>query len=548
MNSSILQKPKVNTYTNRKTKISGTAEPLSDIYFETTKKTYKAKVSVDGTFSYALPAQLGNTKLYVYVKDELGRESEKTLVKVKTTGPNAPTVNTFTNKVTKITGDTRDDTVSVYAIIDNTVYVSNDGGDTVYEESEKYDTTYNIEVTTITIAKDGTYSIKVPLQLPDTEITIYTVDHLHRVSRVAKTTTKDVAPNAPTIYDVTNIERTIYGSVYNTSNEDRIYDIEVTIGEDLYNGTTDENGNFAIPVSKLSAGDLVKVKAIDYVGGTTRTSYQRSKTVEDINKYIDKEENFVLDTINNKKYSIDGYYVEGEDTIFISINKKVYEVATDEDGNFNLEFDNTLNPGTPIYIYSRYVDGGIIDVNKYVVALAKPDKPELSKSRITNASKVLDIITDKDSTVTVKVGDKKYTTSKYYYDSTLDAYVYSVTITKVNSGTDIKIYASNKAGTSSVYQTSVVKTAPNTPKVNPVIEGDKDITGTVDIVPITDSDEEQVTKVYAQIGKKIYVGKVGKTGKIKINIPAQKKGTKIYIWGENNSGRGPTKVITVKGK
>lgn len=547
INNTILEKPKVNTYTNRKTKITGTAEPLATIYFETTTKTYQSKVSSDGTFSYALPAQLGNSKLSVYVKDDSGRVSDKTTVKVKRTGPNQPKVNSFTNKLVKITGKTNDDTVNVYAIIGDTVYVSKSGGVTTYENREKYNEDLDVIETTVTIAKDGTYSIKVPVQLPGTKVSVYSVDHLNRVSRVNTVTTKDAAPNPPTIYNITNVERTVYGNVYNSTSKEIIYDIVVTIGDQEYTGVTDTDGNFAIEVGKLSVGDTIKVKAMDEVAGKTRTSYAATKKVIDISNYYDKTgDSFILDQVTNKSDVFTGQYENGLDTVFVSINKKIYELPTDEEGDFELVLPSRLSAGTYIYVYTRYIDGEMIEADRIQVKLAKPDTPYILNSRITNVTKTIKVITDKDSTVTVKVGDKKYTTTTYQYDSTLDAYVYSLVITKVNSGTEVKIYATNKAGTSKSYTTKVVKTAPNSPKVDEVYAGDKVITGKVNIVELTDPEKEQVTTVYAKIGKKTYKGTVDEEGNFTIKIKAQKKNTTITVWGENVSGRGPSKVIKVK--
>ncbi|BCN32206.1 Ig-like domain-containing protein [Anaeromicropila herbilytica] len=547
INRDILQNPKVDTYTNRKTKITGTAEPLANIYFETDNKTYQGTVAADGTFSYPLPAQLANTTLNVYVKDSAGRSSQKTEVKVKSTGPNCPTVNQFTNKVTSITGNTRDEAVYMYAVIGKNAYVAKDGGADILQNSEKYDNSLDIYETSVKVDKDGTYNIKVPIQLPGTKIAVYSVDKLNRVSRVNTVTTKDVAPNPPKIYEVTNIERKVYGYVRNTSKEARIYDIEVEINGDVFYGQTDDKGYYAVPVSKLAIGDKVTVKAIDNVGGETRTSYPMSKKVQNIeNYYMNTDDSIILDDINNKQYAVSGQYYDGEDNVFVSINKHVYEVPTDTDGNFELELSKTLAAGTPIYVYSRYVDGGIIEADRFTVALARPDEPTITRSEITTATNTLRIMTDKNCTVVAKVGSMTYQTAKYKYDSDLGAYVYTIKFAKHNSGTEVRIYAKNKAGSSSSYYSNIVKTAPNQPKVNAIHEKSKVITGKVDIVPLTDSDGEQVTKVYAKIGGKTYVGKVSEDGTFKIKIPAQKKNTKIYVWGGNISGKGPARVVKVQ--
>ena len=89
------------------------------------------------------------------------------------------------------------------------------------------------------------------------------------------------------------------------------------------------------------------------------------------------------------------------------------------------------------------------------------------------------------------------------------------------SGTTVTVTASNESGTSEALNTKIVKVAPDAPKVDPVYEGKKKITGTVELLDYAVSSgdgsqevpkefkdaparvAETQTTVYAQIGKEI---------------------------------------------
>jgi 2',3'-cyclic-nucleotide 2'-phosphodiesterase/3'-nucleotidase len=57
---------------------------------------------------------------------------------------------------------------------------------------------------------------------------------------------------------------------------------------------------------------------------------------------------------------------------------------------------------------------------------------------------------------------------------------------------------------------------------------------------------QRQTRIYAQIGKKTYIGNIYSGGNYEIKIPKQKAGTTIKIWGSNIAGRGPMVKVKVK--
>jgi 2',3'-cyclic-nucleotide 2'-phosphodiesterase/3'-nucleotidase len=214
-------------------------------------------------------------------------------------------------------------------------------------------------------------------------------------------------------------------------------------------------------------------------------------------------------------------------------------LQTDEFSLYWYNLNHTLEAGTKIYVMTRFSDGKILDVNKTVVLPALPKTPALLK-KITNTDKLVQVTADKDCEVTLTIGEKTYKTKEYRYDDTKKKYIYSLKTDRDISGTTVTVTAANLSGTSKVYKSKIVKAAPDSPRVNEIKAGDKVITGKIEVL-------DSETKVYAQIGTKIYQGTVDKKGSFKITVAKSKAGTEIKVWGTNKAGRGPlTKVEVLK--
>ena len=217
------------------------------------------------------------------------------------------------------------------------------------------------------------------------------------------------------------------------------------------------------------------------------------------------------------------------------------------------------------YVLARFIDGKILVAQSTTVVAGRPDKPALA-AEITNTDKEVKVIAAKDCLVTLTVGKKTYTTDKYLYDETTGNYIYTFAIDRDLSGTAVTVTASNESGTSDPLKTQILKAAPDAPAVNPVYEGDKTITGTIELLdytaPSEEGSEDKIPKefkdapsnvartrtaVYAQIGDKTYKGTIDNDGNFVIEIPKLKEGTAIKLWGTNKAGRGPlVKVKVVK--
>lgn len=575
----LLGNPIVDTYTNRKTKISGRAEPGATIVFEAFTGTYEGKVEGNGKFSYALPAQPSGTAVDVYVKDEKkGKISATVTVPVKRTGPNQPIVNPILNNSGFIAGHTNDTDANIIAIIDDIVYVSDKGGKQLFEaNTEIYLPEMEIIETKVEIDDSGYFVMQLPPQVAGTSIQVHNIDHLSRNSRVNTVKVAEVAPNAPVVYEISNIERVLNGYVPTESK--KVYDIEISTLGNTYHTKTDNAGKFTFEFTEqLKEKQTIVVTASDVKNGSERNSYPVKVLVNNIESYVRPNSTILtLNKVTDKSYQISGNYTENS-SLSLALTKgqgktfesELVEVTTDETGIFEYDLEEKLVAGMNIYAMVRFTDGKILLAQKTVVLPGRPDMPVLVKE-ITNADKKVQIRAKKDSEVSLTIGSKQYTSKVYKADKETGDGIYTFEIDREVSGTTVTVKVSNVTGVSDILTSQVMKVAPDQPKVKQIKAGSKTIKGTIELLdykePVPEGAEAETkeevipeqfkkaspkvaktqTRVFAQIGNKTYEGTIDDKGAFSIKIPAQKEGTKISVWGTNKAGRGPLiKVAVVK--
>jgi 2',3'-cyclic-nucleotide 2'-phosphodiesterase / 3'-nucleotidase / 5'-nucleotidase len=574
----LLSSPTIDSYTNRKTKISGRGEPNATIVFEAYTGTYESKITKDGTFSYALPAQPSGTVVSVYLKNEKGLESARVNVTVKRTGPNMPSINPVINTNGYISGDLNDDDASPIAVIGDTVYVPEKGGKALYEKSTEI---YNASLKIVEVGYErdelGYFTLLVPPQLGGADVTVYSLDHLSRNSRVYKSKVVEVGPNAPFVYEVSNIERTIYG--YVPTSKSIQYTVTIALGKASYTVKTDTKGNFSYQFAEqLHAGDIIAITACEDKYGSARDSYTTELKVRNIEEFVKTaSEQLTLNRVTDKSYLVSGTYAD-EGEVYLAITtgsgknfkSTLYIVNTEGAGRFKQRLQDKLEAGSMVYAMIRFEGGNIYTAAKTEVQAGRPDMPILVKE-ISNTDKTAQIIAKKGSEVVLTIGTKEYTADVSEYDAENNRYIYTFQIDRSPSGTMIKAIARNMVGTSDTLTTAVTKAAPDQPKVDEVKSGATKITGKIELLdytaPVENKAEEKAnkeeeiperfkdapekvaktqTRIYAQIGKKYYEGSITNSGKFTIKIPKQKSGTEIILFGMNKAGRGPLVKVKVK--
>ncbi len=569
----LLATPTVDSYTNRKTKITGRGEPLTKVFITAPTGNYVTKVAKDGTFSYGLPAQTSGSKLTVYLKDEeKNLESARVTVEVKRTGPNLPAVNDINNIQNTITGNLKDDDAVLIAVVEDTVYVPSNGGKELYmANTEIYNPELDIVKAKFVKDNQNNFTMTVGPLPAGAAVKLYSLDHISRNSREASKVVQQLGPDAPVVYDISNIERRLGGYVPNTK---KSIQVNIKIGSSTHTVKTDKDGNFSLRFSnQLQKGEYIQVQAVGSMNGATRRSFTTSVKVRDIEEFIKPAStSLIIDQITNESILISGLSSD-DSTIYLAINtgndnrmeNTLETLKTDVDGSFQFKLEEKLPVGTKVYAMARFTDGKILHATKYTVIEGRPDKPVLVK-RVTNTDKQLQVISKKDCNIEVRIGSKSYSSKNYQHDKEKKQYIYTVDINRTVSDSEVKITSTNQAGTSEELVLYIIKAAPDQPTVAAVKAGDTTITGKVELYEYipeegTEKNTDKTTpkrfknapkkvaktqtRVFAQIGDQVYEGSITNTGKFKIELPALKAGTEIMVWGSNKAGRGPLIKITV---
>lgn len=352
INEGILEAPKVDTYTNRKSYISGKAEPVTTIYFELEDSTvYKTTVNDDGSFKYALPPQNAGKKIFVYVKDDEGRCSARTVVTVKRTGPNKPVMEKLTTAVRTVTGELNDKNVYPFFILDSkkTVFMQDDGTEELYKQCELYNKDYKVEKIAMNIASDGSYTFSLPYLLTaKTEVKMRTVDVANRVSMGTKRVVKQTVPAKPTMQTVTNLSTKV-----KVFSEEKCKSATITVGKKKYTITkktyvaSKKMYRYQRKIEKTNSGVKVNAYVTNNTGNSPVLKTKKTEVVPDtpkVNKLKAglKKITGHVDVVGDGTEA-QGVTVENTNTkVFILVNGKKYTASIDFGGNYTVKLKKPL--------------------------------------------------------------------------------------------------------------------------------------------------------------------------------------------------------------
>ncbi|MBO5198380.1 MAG: 5'-nucleotidase C-terminal domain-containing protein [Lachnospiraceae bacterium] len=494
----VLGTPTVETYTNRKTSIKGTAELGTVVKIETPEGVYETKTTSLGTFSYKLPAQKSGTVIYVYAEDpDTGRVSEKVKIRVKRTGPEKPSANKYYNNSTYLTGNTNDDDGEIIVIADEIVYVPENGGRELFEAcTELYDEKYEIIEVAFRVDDEGNYTMNLPVQKIGTTLKVYNLDHLSRKSISVSVKVAEGGPYPPEIYDLTNIEKSITGYV-NAVGSNKVYTVYAVVNGNVYSTETNQSGEFLLefPNEQLNTGDRIVMYSTDVKSKTTRRSGNAVYTVQNIDDFLEKSSSIKISDVNYSSKRVSGTYKANQE-LFVSLPTQqgnyLYEVKAESNGYYALMVpeDITLLPGGYVYAMSRYEDGGIIAASASYVALPKPNVPSFFETP-DNSMGVIQVVGDRyTERMVLKVGKKEYSLEEFETEEGTGNRIFTFATGQIASGTKLTAYAENSTAESKSATAVVMKLAPDAPKVEEVLAGAKTITGTVEILAPAPEDAE----------------------------------------------------------
>ncbi|MGP7815675.1 S8 family serine peptidase [Niallia sp. 01092] len=251
--SAIYLHAKINAVYNSSKLIKGTALSGTEVSVAIGKNVYKSIADTNGNFRIEIPSQKTDSIINVAFKNTInGAEANANIrltVKKDKIAPNAPLVNTVSDKDTKVTGKTEE-----FATI--TVQVN---GKTLGKG------TANI---------DGNYSISIKKQTAGLKLAVTSTDNAKNTSKATYITVLDkTAPSAPSITGSINDQ-----SVKITGKAEANATITIKNGKAVVaSGTSNNKGAFTLKIKKQKAGTKLSITATDKAGNTSK---KNNKTVK----------------------------------------------------------------------------------------------------------------------------------------------------------------------------------------------------------------------------------------------------------------------------
>lgn len=463
INRGVLQIPKVNRVTNKSNRITGCGEPGATIKIKANGKTYRTTVDEEGVFSRKIGYQKADEKIQVNQTGTNGKSSEYVVVKVLRAGPNYPTVKEITNKDSKITAEINDVNSQIVAMIDNSIYVSKDGGKEAFKSSPRYDKNLNV-IETDYERNGNEVTLSIPVQYAGTNIKIYVIDHIGRINYPVREKVKKIAPEMPVLYTACDGEQYVYG--YVPESNGILYEINVTIGDRIYNGICDPSGCFRIKVEKLTEGDIIYATALDIVNDTIRESASGSRTIRSYSFYglVKESVRAFVEPMTDNDTVVKGKIINFTGTAYLKVGNAYYDLEVDKSKTFEITLEKPLRAREVVCIVLRNEFSNIIEAEGIEVTMALPDKPTLVNKAIYTTTKTVKIKSSETCKACVKIGNKVYTSEERTWDEDTGLYTYFVTIEKSKADKSVYIYMENETGKSKRIKTMVIEKEKETEK------------------------------------------------------------------------------------
>lgn len=436
--------PKVKTVKNNTGRVKGESQKGLTAVAVINKKEYTATVGSDGTFSIKTPVLKAKKVIQVYVRNNAGRKSNKVKVMVKRVGPNCPRVSEVKNTASKVTGNLNDTNVKVYLQIEDNVYADSD--DTGYfKKCDNYTDAVTLHKADISVTSSGKFTVKIPVQVSGTLISVYTVDSIGRVGHVRNVKVKKAAPNKPEISSVTDRESYVSGKVENSKGS-RVY---ISTGTKTLSAKLPDSGKFTVKTGRIAAGSEIKVWARDKKGGKTRKSVESKASVESFDGIYANETSGLINLRSTKDNSlrVSGNYDSGKADVFVQIENSGYHTRTDSNGDFSVNIKGPLKTGSMVYVTARK-SGKLKDLARETISAGVPDAPVIYQ-KITSSKKKIRVFVRSKCAVTVKTAGKKKTTARCVFSKKRNAYKYVFTFRHLKDGKKIKTFARNSLGRTS---------------------------------------------------------------------------------------------------
>lgn len=445
INPEVLHVPTIDKFTNKKTVVTGEAQAGLAVHVTIADKTYNTTATSQGTYSCTVGEQLAGETVTVYVSDNDGRVSEKVSTTVVRRGPNAPSLNSVTNKTMTLSGKINNTNSTVVAYIGNKVYVPKNKA-SVYKGCTKYSKTKTLEQAISYSVKNGNYYIKVPAPAAKKKITIFAVDATGACSLTTQQYAQEAAPNQPKVNSICEVERYVTGKIPSNS---KVCKVTVKAGGQSFTAKSLKNGKFIVKTKGFSAGTVVQVSASDSQNGKTRTSAVAECTVGSEKKYTASSGKSIItvQSVNNRQTVIQGK-VKTSGNVYINYDDTSAQLVLNTDGSFSYTLPSPLEGGSSFYVACHNkTTGEIEEVKKVAVKTKKPEQPAIVGKTVSRKAQTISVLSAEKATVVVKVGSKKIKVTDCKYSAGRKQFVYTV---KIPKGKKLSCYVKNAVGTSKV--------------------------------------------------------------------------------------------------
>lgn len=409
----------------------------------------------------------------------------------------APKVDPISDKMANITGTTE---------AEASVTVSNDGAVIAEGLSNA----------------DGTFQIPIPVQSAGTELTIIVSDSLNRTSAETKMiVTDETAPEVPKVNPVTDQRTVVNGTAEANA--------EITVGltgSTELTGTSDDAGNFSIPISKQTTGTVIEVTAAD---AAKNISEPALVTVEDATP---PEQPVVTDELDDTLTQLSGTAEPGTTVEMLVDGKVISSAKVGLDGVFTLQWTSPLKAGAQVLVAA--VDYNKNRSNELTLAVQDKTAPQLYLDFVfppTTTNPTVKGTSEPGAVIQVLLNGEIIKKGEASDNGT-----FSITIPAQAKGTILEVQAIDPAGNMSSKTVEVLEidtTPPSALEVDEINIFSKAVTGVT---------EPNITVKVITLDM-TYTKKSDVNGHFSIDIPMQTLNNSVFIQAIDQSGNMSDMVI-----
>ncbi|WHY66807.1 Ig-like domain-containing protein [Neobacillus sp. SuZ13] len=369
---------------------------------------------------------------------------------------------------------------------------------------------------------DGTFEIPIPVQTGGTNLTISVTDSYKRTSETSIIVQDETAPEMPQINPVTDQSEVVSGtSEANALVTLKINDTELT-------RTSDNNGNFSIPISKQTVGTLIELTATD----AAKNVSQPAKAIVLDGTLPAKLE--INEELTDQTIMISGK-VEPGTTVEMQAEGKIISTATaGTDGVFTLNWSTPIKAGTQVVVTA--IDPANNRSDELTITVKDKTAPVLTLDFVfppTTTNPTVKGTSEPGATIQVVKNSEIIATGV-----AVDNGTFNITIPAQTKGTILEVQAIDNAGNTSSKTVEVLE-IDTTPPPAPTVD-DINIFSTA----VTGITEPNVT-VNVIILDQTYTGESDDNGHFSITIPKQPVNNSVFIQAIDQHGNMSEMVVKV---